>query len=53
MPEPKIKPEVQQPADPDEPEIPQENPDRTPDELPAIENSPQKGGYKPGQSTAW
>jgi hypothetical protein len=42
MPVPKETPEVNQPSDPRQPEVPQENPDNLLQELPPIEN-PQKG----------
>ena len=40
MPAPKETPEINQPNDPKEPEVPQEDPQVVPDELPPGENSP-------------
>jgi len=38
MPVPQQRPEVSQPSDPHAPEIPQEDPDRVPQELPPEQN---------------
>jgi len=40
MPVPKETPEINQPNGPKEPEVPQEDPQVVPDELPPGENSP-------------
>ncbi len=41
MPMRQPRPEVNQPSDPNVPEIPQEDPDRMPQELPPVENPPE------------
>ena len=43
MPEREDTPEIKQPTDPKVPEIPPEDPDRVPDEIPPGEISPEKG----------
>ena len=43
MPAPKETNEVGRPMDPKEPEIPLEDPERVPDELPQTGNLPEKG----------
>lgn len=43
MPERQDTPEIKQPTDPKVPEIPQEDPDRVPDEMPPGEVPPEKG----------
>lgn len=47
MPVPKETPEVNQPSDPQTPDIPQEDPQIVPDEYPA-ENNPQEAPPQPG-----
>jgi hypothetical protein len=46
MPAPKGVPEVSRPSDPKEPEIPQEDPEQEPDELPETD-LPEKQSDKP------
>lgn len=47
MPAPKEKPEIEQLKDPEEPEIPHEDPQIIPDEYPP-DNDPQEAPAKPG-----
>lgn len=42
MPVPKKQPEINQPSDPKEPNVPQENPDKLPEELPQTGDQPEK-----------
>jgi len=42
MPIPKETHEVNQPSDPKEPEIPQEDPQQMPEELPSVNNPPKE-----------
>lgn len=48
MPVPKETPEINQPDDPKEPEMPQEDPQVVPDEFPPEENSPVMPPINPG-----
>ncbi|MCR8557257.1 hypothetical protein KXD93_06375 [Mucilaginibacter sp. BJC16-A38] len=48
MPVPEKTPEINKPADPREPEIPNEDPQVVPDEFPPEDNPPEESPANPG-----
>jgi len=49
MPAPKQTPDINQPFDPKEPQVPEEDPQVIPDEFPPENNPPEEPPFKPGQ----
>jgi hypothetical protein len=50
MPVRKEKPEINSPSDPKEPEIPREDPNRLPEELPPVKNPQEAPPSNPGET---